>query len=41
MATFITLVKMTDEGAKNMRNLPAQVQANEGKAWASRSMAGI
>ena len=28
MATFITLVKLTDEGAKNLRNLPAQAQAN-------------
>ena len=28
MATFVVLSKLTDEGAKNLRNLPEQVQAN-------------
>jgi uncharacterized protein with GYD domain len=32
MATFITLVKLTDEGAKNLRNLPALAQANRERA---------
>jgi len=32
MATFITLVKLTDEGAKNLRNLPALAQANQERA---------
>jgi uncharacterized protein with GYD domain len=43
MATYVVLVKMTDEGAKNIRDLPNQAEANmaRGSAWASRCVVGI